>query len=328
MDQFIAKHADAIEGTLSCFARLIFRGCLPFFSGYAMAAFLESKQVHRWALKRFLIEQAERRKTHARRMAEAAGRPCEYLPGASDKDALARALAKRDGIEQGLAGIYSVVEPCRTFSLSCQQRHYVQSAKPKCLSLYDSFMDPDLGLLHVKVQTWFPLQLQLSVNGHEWLARKLTRHGIRSTKLDNTFFGIEDFARAQTFADRSVTVGWVDLLQRYARRVQPPAGRSARPEAVLLGDGPSRGLHRPGVQEPRAAARPGPAALRTQHALLRRAGCAGLPRAQAPRDVRGRGADRPPDSGDQRAPPGPSRQTSPEAELDQDGRQGRSGPPD
>lgn len=45
MDQFIAKHADAIEGTLSCFDRLIFRGYLPFFSGYAMATFLESVPV-------------------------------------------------------------------------------------------------------------------------------------------------------------------------------------------------------------------------------------------------------------------------------------------
>jgi len=35
MDQFIAQHADAIEGTLSCFDRLIFRGYLPFFNGYA-----------------------------------------------------------------------------------------------------------------------------------------------------------------------------------------------------------------------------------------------------------------------------------------------------
>jgi len=82
-----------------------------------MATFLEAKHVHRWDLKRFVIEQAERLKGHARRMAEAAGRPCEYLPGASDKDELARAMAKRDGIEQGLVCIYSVVEPCRTFSL-------------------------------------------------------------------------------------------------------------------------------------------------------------------------------------------------------------------
>ena len=44
MDQFIAKHADALAGTLSCFDRLIFRGSLPFFSGYAMTAFLEANR--------------------------------------------------------------------------------------------------------------------------------------------------------------------------------------------------------------------------------------------------------------------------------------------
>ncbi len=102
-------------------------------------------------------------------------------------------MAKRDGIEQGLVCIFSVVEPCRTNSLRWQQRHYVQFAKRKCLFLYYYFMDPDLGLIHVKLQTWFPLQLQVYVNGHEWLARKLTRHGIRYTKLDNAFLWIEDF---------------------------------------------------------------------------------------------------------------------------------------
>ena len=43
-------------------------------------------------------------------------------------------------------------------------------------------MDPDLGLIHVRVQTWFPLQIQVYLNGHEWLARKLTARGIRCTK--------------------------------------------------------------------------------------------------------------------------------------------------
>ena len=42
MDQFIAKHADQLQGTLSCFDRVLFRGYLPFFNGYAMASFLEN----------------------------------------------------------------------------------------------------------------------------------------------------------------------------------------------------------------------------------------------------------------------------------------------
>jgi hypothetical protein len=37
MDQFIAKHANKLQGTLSCFDRVLFRGYLPFFSGDAMA---------------------------------------------------------------------------------------------------------------------------------------------------------------------------------------------------------------------------------------------------------------------------------------------------
>ncbi len=53
MDQFIAKHADKLQGTLSCFDRILFRGYLPFFSDYAMASFLETRKIHRRDVKRF-----------------------------------------------------------------------------------------------------------------------------------------------------------------------------------------------------------------------------------------------------------------------------------
>ena len=60
----------------------------------------------------------------------------------------------------------------------------MQSAKRKCLHLVYSFMDRDLGLIHVRVQTQFPLQIQVYLDGHEWLARKLTARGIEHTKID------------------------------------------------------------------------------------------------------------------------------------------------
>ena len=47
MDQFIAKHVDKLQGTLSCDDRVLFRGYLPFFSGYAMASFLETRGIRR-----------------------------------------------------------------------------------------------------------------------------------------------------------------------------------------------------------------------------------------------------------------------------------------
>ena len=154
-------------------------------------------------------------------MAEQAGRPFQYRAPHTKMEALARELAERDGIQDGLVCIYSVLEPCRTYSLRWNQPDHIQPAKRKCLFLYYYFMDRELGLIHVKLQTWFPMQIQIYLNGHEWLAHKLTRHAIGYAKLDNVFLWVEDFPGAQTFADRFVTVDWVRTLQRYARRVNP-----------------------------------------------------------------------------------------------------------
>ncbi|MFQ5521009.1 MAG: hypothetical protein ACE5FK_06400 [Candidatus Methylomirabilia bacterium] len=222
MDAFIAKHADKLQGTLSCFDRVLFRGYLPFYSGYAMASFLDSRGIRRHQVKRFVLTQAYRLKDHARQMAAREGRPYQYFGERTRKEDLARQLAERDGIQDGLVCVFAVVEPCRTFSLRWREGSaFIQSARRKCLSLYYYFMDRDLGLIHVRLQTWFPMQLQVYVNGHEWLARKLTRHGIRYTKQDNVFLWLEDFRRAQTFADRFASLGWVAVLDRYARRVNP-----------------------------------------------------------------------------------------------------------
>jgi hypothetical protein len=89
------------------------------------------------------------------------------------------------------------------------------------MSLYYYFVDKDFGLIHVKVQTWFPMVIQVYVNGHEWLARKLSRHGIEFTKLDNVFIDIGDLERAQVFADRFCSIKWTGVLNRMARRVNP-----------------------------------------------------------------------------------------------------------
>ena len=58
--------------------------------------------------------------------------------------------------------------------------------------------------MHVRIQSWFPLTIQVCVNGHELLARKLDRHGIAYHKEDNAFTWIADVRRAQRFADRLV----------------------------------------------------------------------------------------------------------------------------
>ena len=110
--------------------------------------------MHRWTLKTFLITQAERVKKQALARASAAGRPHQYLTAPTRKEELARQIAARDGITEGLVCVFSVLEPCRTFSLVWKEAHpYVRPAWRKCLQLYFYFLDPQLGLIHVKLQT-------------------------------------------------------------------------------------------------------------------------------------------------------------------------------
>ena len=107
-----------------------------------------------------VLTQAYALKDHARQLAAREGRPYQYFGGRTRKEDLARQLAERDGIQDGLVAVFATVEPWRRFSLRWREGSaFIQSARRKCLILYYYFMDRDLGLIHVRVQTWFPLQM-------------------------------------------------------------------------------------------------------------------------------------------------------------------------
>jgi len=220
MKEFISKHQERIHGVLSCFDRMLFRGYWPIMSGWQMAQFFNSSKIQFRELKGFLLQHAQRVKQHAIDVAKQEGRPFQYLQEKIRKEELAKEIAARDQIQDGLICVFSVLEPCRTFSFRFEKgKPFVASAR--YLFLYYYFMDRDFGLIHVKLQTWFPLPIQVYVNGHEWLARKLEQNGIRYTKLENTFLWIEDFQKAQKFSDRFCSLDWPRLLKRYAKKINP-----------------------------------------------------------------------------------------------------------
>jgi len=222
MKEFIRKHENRIHGVLSCFDRMLFRGHLPIISGWAMAQFLNLLELDGGNVKPFLLKNSERVKEHAVAMARKYNRRFEYLRSNIRKEDRARQLAERDGIREGLVCVFSIVENCRTFSLRFTTNgRYLKPASRKCLHFYYYFMDRDFGLIHVRIQSWFPMQIQVYVNGHEWLARKLEAHGIVYSKLDNVLVSVGDITKAQKFADRFQSLNWPKILNRYAKRVNP-----------------------------------------------------------------------------------------------------------
>jgi hypothetical protein len=225
MECFLKQYSHLITGVISCFDRLIFKGHLSISWADGMERFMASQQLKIMDFKRFVENNSRRIQQHAEATAKRLGRPYVYLERRSRKEDEARKIAERDGIREGLICVLRVVESCQSYRMiPGDKRPRLVSAVRKCLFFYFYYMDREFGLMHVRIQAWFPLTVQIAVNGHEWLARKLDRNGIAYRKQDNAFLEISDPQRAQKFADRFVGINWPRVLTALAKKVNPLLG--------------------------------------------------------------------------------------------------------
>ncbi len=223
VNDFVDQYNEKISGVVSCFDRVLFKGYLPLGFGDAMERFMGNQGFLLKDFKRFVTMHSKTIKAHAEAMASRHKRPFLYLDrNTVRKEEEARRIAQRDGITRGLVCVYRAVEGCQSFKLvPGKGRPRLRNARRKCLCYYFYYIDREFGLLHIRIQSWFPLVVQVCLNGHEYLARKLDKNGIAYRKADNAFLWIDDVARAQRFADRFVEKNWPRILSGLARRVNP-----------------------------------------------------------------------------------------------------------
>jgi hypothetical protein len=226
VERFVAQHAQAVIGTLSGFDRLVFRGTLR------RLAHCSGMMAYLWAARVLLKDFAGHAQELSRQVKEASealaretGRPLRYLASSAvSKEAVAREIAAADRIEQGLVCILTAVEPCLSYEIvrnRATQRLELQPRRRKCLYLYHYTIDPRLGFMNARIQTWFPFSIQVCLNGREWLARRLDAAGLGYVRRDNCFTWLEDGAQAQLLMDQQVRAAWPDLLRDIAHRLNP-----------------------------------------------------------------------------------------------------------
>jgi hypothetical protein len=223
MNTFIEKHRDLITGTISVFDRIIFKGYLPF--GYSRSAenFLDNQKLLVKDFSDFVKTQSAKFKNNALALTEVRGCPYEYLKsGGIRKDDRALKIAQRDKITEGLVCVFGITESNSSFALRYgDKRPRLEHSMPRCMTLYFYFIDRELGLMHVRISTWFPYPIQIYINGHEWLARKLKKNNIKFILTDNAFTAIDDCKAAQEIADQFPHQPWDKIFQKYALRVNP-----------------------------------------------------------------------------------------------------------
>lgn len=226
MERFVKRYADRIEGSIAGFDRILFKGNLSSICHVeGLELFLSSQRVLLKDYSAFVQRLSKRLKEWAEQMAAESGRPLIHLNSPKQsKEEFVREIIARDQITEGLICILTCVEPCRSFSIRgdrvSKQTRLVGETR-QCQHLYFYFLDHEFGLLHVRLQTWLPLTIQVCVNGREYLARQMFQAGISYRQADNCFTAISDLQRAQQLSDQLVQRKWRPFLDALARRVNP-----------------------------------------------------------------------------------------------------------
>jgi hypothetical protein len=218
---FESAHAASIEGSLTTVDRLIVHGhIISFFKPKGFPAFLLRQGIRPSDFGSYVQKATQRLTTHVGRLAKEAKRPLIWQPAVvHGKEQLAREIAKRDGVTEGLVCVFSTLETAMCFAMA-GQRGIVRQLR-KCLHYYVYLIDPELGFIHVRIQTWFPFQVQIYINGREWLARQLDRRRVGYLRYENTFLKIEDLALAQRLCQGFCHRRWCRVFDALARRYNP-----------------------------------------------------------------------------------------------------------
>ena len=114
------------------------------------------------------------------------------------------------------------VEPCVSFDTRGNRetgKLEVVIRERRCLFLYFYYQHKEFGFMHVRIQTWFPFQIQIYINGREWLCKRLDREGIGYQRYDNSIIQVDDVKSAQEIAEGSVDVNFVKAFDALSRQI-------------------------------------------------------------------------------------------------------------
>lgn len=226
MKGFIQRFEKKIIGVLNGFDRLVFRGTLRSIAyPRGLSGFLWHKQVKLKDFGKYVYQVCEELRIKSCEKAKQSGRPIVYLNSSKiDKAATAEKIAEKDQIQAGLITVLSCLEPCIGYDVARnhQQKKLELVMRPrKCLFLYHYLIHERFGFMNARIQSWFPFNIQICINGREWLAKEMDRVGMKYERRDNCFLWIEDIEEAQRLINQQLKLNWCKTLDKLASMLNP-----------------------------------------------------------------------------------------------------------
>jgi hypothetical protein len=227
MKSFLARFGSHVTAVLSGFDRLVFRGTLiPLVRPLGMYTFLTRAGVRLLDFGKFVQRTSESVKAASLREAREGDRPIRYLMSSNtDKEDLSHWLLEHHPVAEGLVCAFTVVEPCMSFEYHRSQDKAERGLRlrpRKCLHIYKYYEHPRFGFIGTRIQTWFPFNVQIWMNGRVWLSRQMAKMGRTDFhREDNYFTHLGDPKLAQRVMNRQLEVDWQRALDSIARTLNP-----------------------------------------------------------------------------------------------------------
>lgn len=227
MCKIIDQYADKIKGQFSFFDRMIINGYFrPLLSEQTRIGYLFSMDIPLRDFTEYFKNVTDQMVKQIENSARELGRPLVYLPSTGDKkEDIAKNFLLSDPLDEGLICVLKTLEACKTAKVvGGEGKQFLKSSQTKCLHYYLYYLDKEFGFMFVKIQTWFPFNIQVYINGRELMKYVFHANGISFQCYDNSFTDISDVAKAQELADRFDPHKLCNRLDAFARSLSPFLG--------------------------------------------------------------------------------------------------------
>lgn len=221
----MARHAEKVTGVISGWDRVRLQGTLrSLYNPEVMNGYLWNAGVAWKDYRAHVCEVTQHIRDAATTAAADAGRRVIYLCGQVRKETLIEEIRQRERIKEGLVAVLSAVEPCRTWQVRgdrVEKKLRLELGWGKCIHLYFYLVHEVFGLMHLRLQTWFPFLVHVCWNGREWLARQLAAAGIKYRREDNCFTWLSDVTGAQRLLDEQMRTNWSAVMAPLMEQYHP-----------------------------------------------------------------------------------------------------------
>ena len=225
MCKMLEQYSDKIKGKFSFFDRMSINGYInPLMNEHSRASALYQLGILYKNYKDYFSNVTDSIKKQIENNAAELNCPVIYLQSAKKrKEDIAKGFLNSEDSSDGLICVLKTLEACKTAKVygSDDGRLVVKSCNTKCLHYYLYYQDKEFGFMFVKIQTWFPFNIQVYINGRELMKSVFEKNKISYECYDNSFTALSDVAKAQELADKFDSAKLCHRLDAFAKSINP-----------------------------------------------------------------------------------------------------------